>query len=165
MPTTQKLQQKHTKATQKVGGSAKKPVMKAMEGGKAASSKGKTPRGGSAKSGGLNMKAIKNLWPGKEVRNNNTTNNNTTNNNTTNLGTEIDILKTEVTDSSDLHGKIDKLDKKIIELNKYTNDLVKNAHLRIDSIEADSMNLKKYFYAFYTNLDLTTRNEIENKFP
>jgi len=37
MPTTQKLQQKsqqkHTKATQKVGGSAKKPVTKAMEGG------------------------------------------------------------------------------------------------------------------------------------
>lgn len=67
MPTTQKPQQKHTKATQKVGGSAKKPVTKAMEGGsakkpaatkvvgggKAAPSKGKTPRGGSAKGGGF----------------------------------------------------------------------------------------------------------------
>ena len=46
MPTTQKSQQKQTKATQKVGGSAKKPVTKAMEGGKAAPSKGKTERGG-----------------------------------------------------------------------------------------------------------------------
>ena len=33
MPTTQKSPQKHTKATQKVGGSTKKPVTKAMEGG------------------------------------------------------------------------------------------------------------------------------------
>lgn len=51
MPTTQKLQQKQTKATQKVGGSAKKPVTKAMEGGKAVSSKCKTARGGSARGG------------------------------------------------------------------------------------------------------------------
>jgi hypothetical protein len=36
MPTTQKSPQKQTKATQKVGGSAKKPVTKAMEGGKVA---------------------------------------------------------------------------------------------------------------------------------
>jgi hypothetical protein len=67
MPTTQKLQQKHTKATQKVGGSEKKPatkameggsakkpaVTKAMEGGKVAPSKGKMTRGGSAKGGGV----------------------------------------------------------------------------------------------------------------
>ena len=65
MPTTQKPQQKHTKATQKVGGSAKKPVTKVVGGGsakkpaatkvvgggKAAPSKGKTTRGGSAKGG------------------------------------------------------------------------------------------------------------------
>jgi hypothetical protein len=37
MPTTQKLQQKHTKATQKVGGSTKKPVTKVVGGGKVAS--------------------------------------------------------------------------------------------------------------------------------
>ena len=68
MPTTQKSQEKHTKATQKVGGSAKKPVTKAMEGGntkkpvtkameggKVAPSKGKTPRGGSAKGGGFKI--------------------------------------------------------------------------------------------------------------
>jgi hypothetical protein len=59
MPTTQKSPQKHTKATQKVGGSAnpkpKKPVTKAMEGGKAAPSKGKMTRGGSAKSGGISI--------------------------------------------------------------------------------------------------------------
>jgi len=89
MPTTQKSQQKHTKATQKVGGSAKKPitkameggstkkpvtkatqkvggstkkpVTKAMEGGKVAPSKGKTTRGGSAKGGALwNARSIKN---------------------------------------------------------------------------------------------------------
>ena len=53
MPTTQKLQQKQTNATQKVGRSAKKPVTKAMEGGKAAPSKGKMTRGGSAKGGGI----------------------------------------------------------------------------------------------------------------
>jgi hypothetical protein len=50
MSTTQKSPQKQTKATQKVGGSAnpkpKKPVTKAMEGGKAAPSKGKMTRGG-----------------------------------------------------------------------------------------------------------------------
>ena len=69
MPTTQKLQQKQTKATQKVGGSAKKPVTKAMEGGsakkpavtkameggKVAPSKGKMTRGGSAKGGGFKI--------------------------------------------------------------------------------------------------------------
>ena len=69
MPTTQKLQQKHTKATQKVGGSAKKPVTKVVGGGsakkpaatkvvgggKAAPSKGKTTRGGSAKGGSLKI--------------------------------------------------------------------------------------------------------------
>ena len=68
MPTTQKSQQKQTKATQKVcgsakkpvtkameGGSTKKPVTKAMEGGKAASSKGKTTRGESAKGGGFKI--------------------------------------------------------------------------------------------------------------
>lgn len=66
MPTTQKPQQKQTKATQKVGGSAKKPVTKAMEGGSTkkpvtkameggstAPSKCKTTRGGSAKGGGM----------------------------------------------------------------------------------------------------------------
>ena len=54
MPTTQKPQQKQTKATQKVGGSAKKPVTKAMEGGKSkvATVKSKTVvRGGSARGG------------------------------------------------------------------------------------------------------------------
>jgi hypothetical protein len=54
MPTTQKSQQKQTKATQKVGGSAKKPVTKAMEGGKgkvAAVKTKATMRGGSAKGG------------------------------------------------------------------------------------------------------------------
>ena len=54
MPTTQKPQQKQTKATQKVGGSAKKPVTKAMEGGKgkvAAVKSKATTRGGSAKGG------------------------------------------------------------------------------------------------------------------
>ena len=61
MPTTQKLQQKQTKATQKVGGSAKKPVTKAMEGGKVAPSKGKMTRGGSAKGGALwNKKSTEN---------------------------------------------------------------------------------------------------------
>ena len=68
MPTTQKSPQKQTKATQKVGGSAKKPVTKAieggsakkpvtkaMEGGKVAPSKGKTTRGGSAKGGGFKI--------------------------------------------------------------------------------------------------------------
>ena len=54
MPTTQKSQQKQTKVTQKVGRSAKKPVTKAIEGGKSAPSKGKTTRGGSAK-GGVNI--------------------------------------------------------------------------------------------------------------
>jgi hypothetical protein len=52
MPTTQKSPQKQTKATQKVGGSAKKPVTKAIEGGKGkvAVVKSKdTTRGGSAK--------------------------------------------------------------------------------------------------------------------
>jgi len=53
MPTTQKSPQKQTKATQKVGGSAKKPVRKDMEGGKAAPSKGKTARCGSARGGSL----------------------------------------------------------------------------------------------------------------
>jgi hypothetical protein len=55
MPTTQKSPQKHTKATQKVGGSAKKPVTKAMEGGKGkvASVKSKTAtRGGGSARGG-----------------------------------------------------------------------------------------------------------------
>jgi chromosome segregation ATPase len=56
MPTTQKSQQKQTKVTQKVGGSAKKPVTKAMEGGKVAPSKGKMTRGGSAKGGGISEK-------------------------------------------------------------------------------------------------------------
>jgi hypothetical protein len=61
MPTTQKSQQKQTKATQKVGGSAKKPVTKAMEGGKSkvAAVKSKaTTRGGSAK-GGVNVNKYK----------------------------------------------------------------------------------------------------------
>jgi hypothetical protein len=61
MPTTQKPQQKQTKATQKVGGSAKKPVTKAMEGGKSkvAAVKSKaTTRGGSAK-GGVNVNKYK----------------------------------------------------------------------------------------------------------
>jgi hypothetical protein len=53
MPTTQKSPQKQTKATQKVGGSAKKPVTKAMEGGKgkvaSVKSKAATRGGGSAK--------------------------------------------------------------------------------------------------------------------
>ena len=56
MTTTQKSQQKQTKVTQKVGGSAKKPVTKAMEGGKVAPSKGKMTRGGSAKGGGISEK-------------------------------------------------------------------------------------------------------------
>jgi hypothetical protein len=75
MPTTQKSPQKHTKATQKVGGSAKKPVTKAMEGGSAKKpavtkameggkvepSKGKMTRGGSAKGGALwNKKSTEN---------------------------------------------------------------------------------------------------------
>jgi len=61
MPTPQKLQQKHTKATQKVGGSAKKPVTKVVGGGKAAPSKGKTTRGGSAKGGApWNIKSTEN---------------------------------------------------------------------------------------------------------
>ena len=83
MPTTQKLQQKQTKATQKVGGSAKKPVTKAMEGGSAAPSKGKMTRGGSAKGGGYGINTA-NLFPGtkKEI---------------TNLRTEINKLTTEVT--------------------------------------------------------------------
>jgi len=55
MPTTQKLQQKQTKATQKVGGSAKKPVTKVVGGGKVAPSKGKMTRGGSAKGGGIKI--------------------------------------------------------------------------------------------------------------
>ena len=85
MPTTQKSQQKQTKATQKVGGSAKKPVTKAMEGGSAkkavtkvvgggstkkavtkvvgggsaAPSKGKTTRGGSAKGGSVKTSTTK----------------------------------------------------------------------------------------------------------
>jgi len=59
MPTTQKLQQKQTKTTQKVGGSAKKSVTKAMEGGKAAPSKGKTTRGGSAKGGSVKTSTTK----------------------------------------------------------------------------------------------------------
>ena len=78
MPTTQKSQQKQMKATQKVGGSAKKPVTKAMEGGstkkpavtkameggKAAPSKGKTTRGGSAKGGGMGLPgSMKDLLP------------------------------------------------------------------------------------------------------
>ena len=61
MPTTQKSPQKQTKATQKVGGSAKKPVTKAMEGGKSkvAAVKSKaTTRGGSAK-GGVNVNKYK----------------------------------------------------------------------------------------------------------
>jgi hypothetical protein len=49
MPTTQKSQQKQTKATQKVGGSAKKPVTKAMEGGSAKKPVRKAIEGGSAK--------------------------------------------------------------------------------------------------------------------
>jgi hypothetical protein len=49
MPTTQKSPQKHTKATQKVGGSAKKPVMKAMEGGSAKKPVTKAMEGGSTK--------------------------------------------------------------------------------------------------------------------
>ena len=85
MPTTQRSQQKQTKATQKVGGSAKKPVTKAMEGGStkkpvtkvtgggstkkavtkvvgggsAAPSKGKTTRGGSAKGGSVKTSTTK----------------------------------------------------------------------------------------------------------
>ena len=66
MPTTQKSPQKHTKATQKVGGSAnpkpKKPVTKAMEGGSAAPSKCKTTRGGS----GNGMKLP---WNSKSITN------------------------------------------------------------------------------------------------
>jgi hypothetical protein len=55
MPTTQKLQQKQTKATQKVGGSAKKPVTKAMEGGKGnvASVKSKAATRGGVSAKGL----------------------------------------------------------------------------------------------------------------
>ena len=50
MPTTQKSPQKHTKATQKVGGSAKKPaVTKAMEGGSAKKPVTKVTGGGSTK--------------------------------------------------------------------------------------------------------------------
>jgi uncharacterized protein YdcH (DUF465 family) len=64
MPTTQKSQQKQTKATQKVGGSTKKPVTKAMEGGKVAPSKGKMTRGGSAKGGVVNItEAVKGKMP------------------------------------------------------------------------------------------------------
>jgi hypothetical protein len=63
MPTTQKSQQKHTKATQKVGGSAKKPVTKAIEGGKVAPSKGKMTRGGSAKGGGNITETVKGKMP------------------------------------------------------------------------------------------------------
>jgi len=63
MPTTQKSPKKQTKATQKVGGSAKKPVTKAMEGGKAAPSKGKMTRGGSAKGGGISSISISEKMP------------------------------------------------------------------------------------------------------
>jgi hypothetical protein len=119
MPTPQKLQQKQTKATQKVGGSAnpkpkkpavtkameggsaKKPVTKVVGGGKAAPSKGKTPRGGSAKGGGIGN-TMKKLLPGKkEVRNNNTTNNDITN-----LWTEINELKKNVTNIMSVIAKI-----------------------------------------------------------
>ena len=63
MPTTQKPQQKQTKATQKVGGgSTKKPVTKAIEGGngKVATVKSKTNvRGGSAKGGTVKTSTTK----------------------------------------------------------------------------------------------------------
>ena len=49
MPTTQKPQQKQTKATQKVGGSTKKPVTKAMEGGSTKKPVTKAMEGGSTK--------------------------------------------------------------------------------------------------------------------
>ena len=62
MPGTQKPQQKQTKATQKVGGSAKKPVTKATEGGKgkiAAVKSKTTTRGGSAKGDSVKTYATK----------------------------------------------------------------------------------------------------------
>jgi hypothetical protein len=63
MPTPQKLQQKHTKATQKVGGSAKKPVTKAMEGGKgnvaSVKSKAATRGAGSARGGSVKISTTK----------------------------------------------------------------------------------------------------------
>lgn len=62
MPTTQKPQQKQTKATQKVGGSAKKPVTKATEGGKgkiAAVKSKTTTRSGSVKGDSVKTYATK----------------------------------------------------------------------------------------------------------
>ena len=62
MPTTQKPQQKQTKATQKVGGSAKKPVTKTTEDGKSkiAAVKSKTTtRGGSVKGDSVKTYATK----------------------------------------------------------------------------------------------------------
>ena len=151
MPTTQKPQQKHTKATQKVGGSAKKPVTKAMEGGKGKVAVVKTK----ATTGGGSAKRIV-----ETVKGNMPVTQKAMDNDITNLVTEINNLKTEVTNIKN-------------NINKINSETLNRVQFDIDAIiDAMDENTREKIYEnqknqkiYENNANIQSTHNREGKLP